>query len=41
MFLLKKNRNFVPDPTIKLEIDGVIMKIFPVETRTEIKDKLK
>lgn len=33
MFLLKKIVNFVPDPNIKLEIDGMIMKIFPVESR--------
>ena len=30
MFLLKKLVNWTPDPNIKLEIDGIIMKIFPV-----------
>jgi hypothetical protein len=33
MFLLKKLANFVPDPNFKLELDGMIMKIFPVESR--------
>lgn len=33
MYLMKKIRHFVPDPSIKLEIDGMIMKIFPVESR--------
>lgn len=41
MFLLKKHNHFVADPNIKLEIDGMIMKIFPVETRNNIEVKLK
>ena len=30
LFLQKKNYGFQPDPSINLEIDGMIVKVFPV-----------
>ena len=33
LFLLGKNPNFKSDPKINLEIDGTIVKVFPVEKR--------
>lgn len=39
--MLKKHNKFVPDPSINLEIDGVVPKIFPVETRNNISQKLQ
>ena len=30
LFLQKKNYAFKPDPSINLEVDGTILKIFPV-----------
>ena len=41
MYMLKKNPRFKVDPTIHLEIDGAIVKIFPVETRKYIQEKIK
>lgn len=41
MFILKKIPRFQTDPSISLEIDGSIMKIFPVESRDSINGKLK
>jgi hypothetical protein len=41
MSFIKKNNNFIPNLNINLEIDGAIVKIFPVETRNEISEKLK
>ena len=39
--LQKKNYGFKPDPSINLEIDGTLVKIFPVESRVQIEEKLK
>jgi hypothetical protein len=41
MYFAKKNKHFIPNPNINLEIDGAIVKIFPVETRAEISEKLR
>lgn len=41
MFLLGKNPNFKRDPKINLELEGTIVKIFPVEKREGIAEKIK
>lgn len=41
MFLNGKNNYFKRDPKITLEMEGTIVKVFPVEKREAIKDKLK
>lgn len=38
---MKKLKFFKIDPNINLEIDGMVMKIFPVETRNSIETKMK
>ena len=39
--LQKKAYKFKPDPTINLEVDGTLLKIFPVESRQSIQQKLQ
>lgn len=41
MFLLGKLPHFKRDPKINLELDGTIVKVFPVERREAIAEKLK
>jgi hypothetical protein len=41
LFLTGKNPNFKRDPKYNLELDGTIVKVFPVEKRDAIADKLK
>ena len=41
MFLLGKFPQFKIDPKITLEIEGTIVKIFPVEKREALEDKIK
>ena len=41
MFLLGKYPQFNIDPKITLEIEGTIVKIFPVEKREALEDKIK
>lgn len=36
LYLQKKAYGFKPDPTINLEMDGMLVKIFPVESRKSI-----
>lgn len=41
MNLLGKNPNFKTNPAINLELEGIVLKIFPVETRDGVSDKIK
>lgn len=41
LFLLKKHFNFTPNPSINLELDGTIVKLFPVVSRVNIEEKIK
>lgn len=41
MFLLGKFPQFKIDPKISLEIEGTIVKIFPVEKKEALEDKMK
>lgn len=41
LYLQKKAYGFKPDPTINLEMDGMLVKIFPVESRKSIEQKLQ
>jgi hypothetical protein len=41
MFLLGKNPHFRSDPKLNLEIDGTIVKVFPVEKRDALAEKIK
>ena len=41
MFLNGKNNSFKRDPKITLEMEGTIVKVFPVEKRDDLKEKLK